>query len=78
MGINMYRHISEICLFHINIRIVSSDISFVAALISVCRWSLSSVQPKFINYLRCVPIMGATKCSAPIGAEWDIAPIMEV
>jgi len=52
--------------------------SFVVAPISVCRRSLSSVQPKFINYLRCVPIMGATKCSTPTGAEWDIAPIMGV
>ena len=50
--------------------------SFVVAPASVCRWSPSSLQSKFINYLRYAPIVGATKCRAPMGTEWDIAPIM--
>jgi len=78
ISISIYRAISEIILFHIHIRIVSSDISFVVAAASICRWSPSSEQPKFIDYLRCVPTVGATKCTTPIGAEWNIAPIMRV
>jgi len=45
---------------------------FVVAPESVCRWSPSwgstCKREKFINYLRYVPTVGATKCSEPTGA----------